>query len=77
MAARLQRRNGERARKSEEKIGKHGVVMIIKENDERGLYFKGWIEEMPPLHAFQVSLPKKGGSLKGWGGGTMREKNSH
>jgi hypothetical protein len=26
-------------------------------------------EERPPLHAFQVSLPKEGGSLKGVGGG--------
>jgi hypothetical protein len=65
MATRLQERNGERARESEEKFGQHGVAIKLHVKMRRGdFHFKGE-RERPPLHAFQVSLPKEGGSLKG------------
>jgi hypothetical protein len=63
------RENGGRVGESEEKIGQHGVAMKLDvKNEEKSLSFKGGREERPPLHALQVSLPKEGGLLKGWGG---------
>jgi hypothetical protein len=65
MAAILQERNGERARESEEKFGQHGVAIKLHVKMRReGLLLRGGRGETP-LHAFQVSLPKEGGSLKG------------